>query len=132
MDTIVHRPDSRRAAVCFAPTDRRRRRDASTRRVCGVARRVARWVHALGLTDLVRLPQRRNCLMIAPRRHPLMRRTLERIVAKFDAERGEIIPEPTKTLELTGEPKSTLEKLMRHGPQAQPGVGTQTLMPRSR
>ena len=34
-----------------------------------VARRVARWVHALGLTDLVRLPQRRNCLMAAPPRH---------------------------------------------------------------
>ena len=41
--------------------------------------------------------------MMAPARHPLMMRTLERIVAKFDAERGLAPkPEPTHTLELTG------------------------------
>ena len=69
-----------------------------------VARRVARWVHALGLTDLVRLPQRRNCLMAAPPRHALMLRTLELVVERFDAAQGapERAPEPTYTLELTG------------------------------
>ena len=40
------------------------------------------------LTLQVRLPQRRNCLMIAPPRHVLMSRTLERIVAKFDSEKA--------------------------------------------
>jgi len=58
---------------------------------------------ALGLTDLVRLPQRRNCIMIAPARHALMRRTLQLLVRKFDAERHLAPqPEPTHTLELTG------------------------------
>jgi len=62
---------------------------------------------AFGLTDLVRLPQRRNCLMAAPRHDRLMLRTLELVVDRFDAmhARGAgkpLPPEPTRTLELTG------------------------------
>lgn len=68
-----------------------------------VVQRIARWALWLGLTDLVRLPQRRNCLMAAPPRHSLMLQTLELIVARFDATSGQDLPpEPTRTLELTG------------------------------
>ena len=48
---------------------------------------IGRLALIFGLTDLVRLPQRRNCVMVAPPRHPLMMRTLQLIVAKFEAER---------------------------------------------
>lgn len=70
-------------------------------------RSLARWVGFfalhLGLTDLVRLPQRRNCIMFTPARHPLMLHTLQLIVNKFEAERHLAPqPEPTHTLELTG------------------------------
>ena len=57
----------------------------------------------LGLTDLVRLPQRRNCIFMAPPRHALMLRTLELIIRKYDAAGGvQTKLEPTFTLELTG------------------------------
>jgi len=55
----------------------------------------------LGLTDLVRLPQRRNCVIIAPARCTLMLRTLGMIVEKFNVTRLQN-SEPTRTLELTG------------------------------
>ena len=68
-----------------------------------VVGRVGALAPSLGLTDLVRLPQRRNCLMVAPRRDPLMLRTLELVVARFDGEPNKPLPpEPTRTLELTG------------------------------
>lgn len=68
-----------------------------------VVGRVGTLALSLGLTDLVRLPQRRNCLMAAPRRDRLMLRTLELVVARFDSARGKpLAPEPTRTLELTG------------------------------
>ena len=68
-----------------------------------VARGISFVALHLGLTDLVRLPQRRNCIMLAPKRHPLMLHTLQRIVAKFEAEHHLAPrPEPTHTLELTG------------------------------
>lgn len=68
-----------------------------------LSRALSRAFLGLGLTDLVRLPQRRNCLMVAPARHALMLRTLQLVVAKFDAERHLAPqPEPTHTLELTG------------------------------
>merc|ERR1719387_1585655 len=53
-----------------------------------------------------------------------MRRTLERIVAKFDADRGEIIPEPTKTLELTGPGIFTdaLDGLLQERSEAELGI----------
>uniref|UniRef100_A0A7S4F752 Alpha 1,4-glycosyltransferase domain-containing protein n=2 Tax=Chrysotila carterae TaxID=13221 RepID=A0A7S4F752_CHRCT len=74
-----------------------------------LARLISLFALRAGLTDLVRLPQRRNCVMIAPARHPLMLATLKRIIAKFDADADaaklpdtELTPEPTRTLELTG------------------------------
>jgi len=57
----------------------------------------------LGFTDLARLPQRRNCVMVSPARHALMLRTLNLIVSRFDAGfSGHQIAEPQRTLELTG------------------------------
>ena len=79
----------------------------------------------LGLTDLVRLPQRRNCVMVAPPRHPLMMRTLQLIVAKFQAERdAPPLPEPTRTLELTGPGILTdaLDELLREQGQGALGL----------
>ena len=43
---------------------------------------------AIGLTDLVRLPQQRNCIMVARARHPLMLRTLQKIVHRVEAQQG--------------------------------------------
>jgi len=56
----------------------------------------------LYVTDMVRVPQYRNCLMIARRGHPAMRATLDAIVAKFKSPPPMRPPEPTYTLELTG------------------------------
>jgi hypothetical protein len=68
-----------------------------------LARAISFFALHLGLTDLVRLPQRRNCIILMPARHPLMLHTLQRVMNKFEAERLLTPqPEPTHTLELTG------------------------------
>ena len=36
-----------------------------------LAARIGKAANGFGLTDLVRLPQKRNCLLMAPARHPL-------------------------------------------------------------
>ena len=56
----------------------------------------------VGLTDLVRLPQRRNCIILAHARCPLMLRSLQMIVDKFSDVDHVPIREPARTLELTG------------------------------
>jgi len=86
---------------------------------------IGQFARLLGLTDLVRLPQRRNCLMVAPPRHPLMLRTLKLIVAKMHSERNpKQIPEPTRTLELTGPGVFTdaLDELLRERDAASLGL----------
>jgi len=60
---------------------------------------IARFLY---VTDMVRVPQYRNCIMIARRRLPAMRLTLENIVSKFLDPPVQRQPEPTYTLELTG------------------------------
>ena len=54
------------------------------------------------LTDMVRIPQYRNCIMIACRGHPALRATLDAIVSRFKFPPPHRSPEPTHTLELTG------------------------------
>jgi hypothetical protein len=88
-----------------------------------VAAGVAHAARGLGLTDLVRLPQRRNCIMVARARHPLMLRTLQKIARKVEAGRASGAPpppEPTRTLELTGPGIFTdaLEELRAEGEPA--------------
>jgi hypothetical protein len=60
---------------------------------------IARFLY---VTDMVRVPQYRNCIMIARRRLPAMRLTLENIISKFMDAPPIRPPEPTYTLELTG------------------------------
>ena len=60
---------------------------------------IARFLY---VTDMVRLPQFRNCVMISCKGHPVMRATLDAIVAKFKAPSAFRPSEPTHTLELTG------------------------------
>lgn len=57
---------------------------------------------ALGLTDMVRLPQYRNCIMVAPEWHPALRATLDAIVMRANALSWHRSTEPARTLELTG------------------------------
>jgi len=56
----------------------------------------------LYVTDMVRVPQYRNCIMIARRGWGAMRLTLDNIVAKFKNPPPRRTTEPTFTLELTG------------------------------
>ena len=56
----------------------------------------------LYVTDMVRVPQYRNCIMIARRGWGAMRLTLDNIVAKFKDPPPRRAAEPTFTLELTG------------------------------
>ena len=56
----------------------------------------------LYVTDMVRVPQYRNCIMIARKGWGAMRLTLDNIVAKFKNPPALRPAEPTFTLELTG------------------------------
>ncbi len=69
----------------------------------GMSRYIGEVLLRFGLTDLVRLPQRRNCVMVSPSNATMMLRTLQMIVAQYETGRGRAAkPEPTRTLELTG------------------------------
>ena len=68
-----------------------------------LSRALCKGFRSLGLTDLVRLPQRRNCIIIAHAGCPLMLRTLRLIAERFIANTNKShLPEPERTLELTG------------------------------
>lgn len=68
--------------------------------------RLVGWaIMQLGLTDMVRIPQYRNCLMVSRRGHPAMRASLDTIVAQvLNGPMAAPVPvlEPAHTLELTG------------------------------
>ena len=68
--------------------------------------RLVGWaIMQLGLTDMVRIPQYRNCLMVSRRGHPAMRASLDTIVAQvLNGRMAAPVPvhEPAHTLELTG------------------------------
>merc|ERR1740130_520892 len=56
----------------------------------------------LYVTDMVRVPQYRNCIMVARKGWGAMRLTLDNIVAKFKHPPAQRPAEPTFTLQLTG------------------------------
>ena len=60
------------------------------------------FVRFLYLTDMVRVPQYRNCIMVARQGLPLMKLTLDAIVLKFKNPPPLRPAEPAYTLELTG------------------------------